>query len=277
VTETYRYPPERQPPEHRELDERGSLVLTGHDPAAGVIARNPDGTETLRPPSRLASYPTPLAVSRPERDISSDLVMRLAVHGLLMGLVCYQVDHAALLSGAPAGVRPFALQRVHLSWPRPSEEPEPAPSVLIVVEDDVTYSDRQRHPYMIDGSRGRWAPNTVLRKVARATGQVQIQAWCANIEQQEALRSAIERAFLAEPSEDLISRRIVVPQYFDQQARLTLMRIGSATSDEMVRENRWPLVATVQVEIDRVILMQTPPTMESLVGSDVGGEVTITT
>jgi hypothetical protein len=278
MAESYRYPPEKQPARILDIDADGRQIQIGPiDTAAGVIARNPDQSETLRNPSRLATYRAPLVRARPDLGCSTGRAMKLAVRQLLETLLPHQIDQRSREEGAPLGVRAFAFSRVFMTWPRPSDEPAPAPSVMLRRAGPVVYSEKLRQPYFVEGTRGRWAPNTVLRKIARGTGRVHIVAWAADTEQHEAIEAAIEDTFLAEPSEDLPGRRIIVPGYFDQQARLTLIDSDDETDESLVRENRWPLVVTVQVEIDRVILVSTPPTAGDLIGGEIGGDVEITT
>lgn len=278
MPETFRYPPEAQPHENLTLDEDGRQVQIATDRGAPVIATSTDGTETLRPSTPLLTYGSPLVPADPARDRSARFLAELAVAKLLQGLVCFQEDAKARVEGLPPGMRAFALETVFQGWPRQTDEPVSLPVVTVVVDGKVSWDESMRGPAYLDESRGRWKPNTVLRRVGSATPRVQVLADCADKEQREAIESAIERLLLVEECEDMFGRRVVLPEYYDQVVRIGLL---DSDDDEItpqeIAAGRWPLRVSVQVEIDRVILVQAPPSMETLFGSDVGPSVVITT
>ena len=274
--ETHRYAPESEPPENLALDEDGRQVVLEHDPGAPVIGTNPDGTETRRPRSLAHRYGSALVPADPARDRSARHVLQHAVARLLQGMVVYQEEAGAVMDGLPAGVRAYCLKSVFEGWPRPQEEPE-VPSAMVVLEGDVTYDETVRRPGYVEETWGRWGAGTVLRRVGSATAKMEIVVWCADKEQRDAIDAAVERQLLADPVEDIYGRRIVLPEYYDQGARIGLLLSSENVTPETVLAGEWPLRVVVQAEIDRVILVKAPPSMATLLGGEVGPTVDITT
>jgi len=253
-------PPESLPPELLTVDEDGAQVVLGEDPTAPGIFENRDGTWSLvQDKGRLPDELTPVD---PVGDLCARRLLELAVARVLLQAEVHQADADKLVKGLPAGARSFFLKRVFLGHPKANETHDPMPSATVMVAGKVQYPN-ETTPTLLEPTWGRWAPGTVLRRIGSANATVEITAWVGDKELRYAIEAAIERAFLAEASEErMAGRRIVLPEYYNTTARMRLLDIEDLADQESVREGRWIVTASVLAEIDRVILVSGPPAMD---------------
>lgn len=261
-----RIPPDSEPEDQLSIDEEGRQVVLEHDPAAAAIFFGADQTYSLGP--QHPRYPAPLVRVDPIGDLPARRVLELAGMRLLEHAVVWQADAAKLLTDLPPGSRSFTIRRVFGGLPKPSEKPDPMPSATVRVAGKVEYPN-DRPPSFVEETWGRFAPGTVLRRIGSAVGRLEITTWVGDKELRYAIEAAIEDQFLVEKEEDLAGRRIAIPEYYDRTCRMRLLDIDDLTGPEEARAGRWIIVASVQAEIDRVILVEAPPGFDPRVDVEV--------
>jgi virulence-associated protein VagC len=252
-----RIPPESLPENQLTIDEEGYQVVLEPDPRAAAIYENSDRTFSLAP----QDLRSPVSFDRadPLADLPARRVLELAGARLLLHATIWQVDAAKLVEGLPPDSRSFNLRRVFLGFPKPSEQPDPMPSATVRVAGKVEYPN-DREPAFIEETLGTFSAGTVLRRIGSAVGKLEVTVWCGDKELRYAIEAAIEDQFLAERDEERASgRRVLLPEYYNRTCRLRLLDIDDLTGPDEARKGRWIIAATVQAEIDRVILVQAPP------------------
>lgn len=223
-----------------------------------------DGTRQLRDSS----------FGRMLERLASSLPVVSGVHGWVdeytaaqLGLVLVvntvrwrSVDLLALASGRVERSKDLEVQRVYLDYPDADATDPPTPFAVVTEAADGTYE-----PYtamvsvgVLEDTLHRWGFNTVLRLHGRAMFEFAVQVFTSHKDDRAGLRKRLVEVFVTEPDSDATGRRIVLPFYFDQPVRYTLVSVSYPDDGEMAQANRWPLIVRLRAELQHVTLVEAP-------------------
>lgn len=147
----------------------------------------------------------------------------------------------------------FRLEVVHEEWPESFENLD-YPSASIVAPDTPT-GEHALAPTMLEETFELYGKGTVLWKTGELELSFQVDFWCSNEPDREAIAAGLEEAF--NPTE----RRsgIMVqgsPDYFDRSVRLTFTRRHRADDGQSSYQGEHRLSTTIVADVDVVQLRQ---------------------
>lgn len=257
-----RRPADTLPEDRRSYDEKNRKVISS-DPGVtttAVITSGADDVPTLVPaPRRAIESVVEFVPADRARDLDALTAMEIGLGLLLQGIIFTRHDLQALMDNNDLQSDDFRLERVIYDWPRQEEDVEPLPSALIHAPGERTYGHQNMgNADLLEETVHVFGRNTVLRKLASVTTELEVTVWSAHKEERRAIVAGLERSLLAEPGDGRSARRVVVEHYFDRVARYDLKTIAYADTAASAQSNRWVLQARIAAEIDRVVLVPTP-------------------
>jgi len=217
-----------------------------------AVRRLPDDTEQYVPanPQQRAyleydhsHFPSQL----PQKAIDSFLALQIGLWQILAPLPIYSINTEALLRGVHE-YREYQLERIFFDWAEMKNSRVPNNSVCILGAGPTTYSYPGRETFLVDESRDKFCPGTILQVSHTAEVDMDVIAWLNNKDDRGGLRRALEDAF-AEPLDDRAGRRVIIPQYWGQPARYSLQEVQYVDDTDTAKDNSWPLVARFRCDI----------------------------
>jgi len=218
------------------------------------VTQNPDETSSMLMPAddRLSRVTPPDVDAQPQQIINALFAAQIAVHDILAGLVVHVGDYEALISKKPGStpVRAFSLERITIDHPKSEDEFKPL--CAMIMEDADQQFDEEHNVGMV---KEDYSEKFSLLRLSHVTCHLLVEAWFVHKEERRAFRTAIQRALLKEPLTERSDRLVVVPQYFGQQCRLTLVRARFPESPEAAQGNRWTLQLSIDATLDELELV----------------------
>lgn len=156
------------------------------------------------------------------------------------------------------------LAKVRLEWPDWDGPDIPVDSALVNAGGEAQWDPARRQAYLIDGTEGVYGEGTILRYLGEYQVPISVFAWFAHRDIRRGFEARFCAMLAANRVDDVFCRRVLVPAYFDQEARIQLG--GSSRPDDAASaaSNRWPLEVQMSVEVAQVELIRTPARTKSV-------------
>ncbi len=185
--------------------------------------------------------------------------------------------------GKDAPDRTFALQAIHMKWPDAGKALEyPAASI---VEQTDTFHEALFVPFPLEDTLGVYdcmvvatpdpqLPRTVLWKTAEASVEFQLDFWCSNDPDRQAIEAQL--GYLFNPGQERTGVLLGGhPRYYAREVRATLLSHRQIDIEDSVYPNERRLQCAVRCEVDVVdlrlaVLLSPEATVEVTDPSDPG-------
>lgn len=226
--------------------------------ATAAIVEGPDGVER-----RLPNPPGPHIMGADSRvtggdsKIDSGSALQIGMYRLLFGLTAHRLDLQDMIDKKVVKSDAFRFVKIMFDWPRQEDEIE-FPSALITFPDDQVFKYQHFNSVVLDDTLDVFGEGTVLKRTSTLSTPMLVVVWSDHKEERRGIRAAMEDALMDEALDELIGRRVSIPEYYDRTARFTFRNIAYSDGDESAQRNQWILVATFDAEIDVVKLITTP-------------------
>lgn len=167
-------------------------------------------------------------------------------------IAAYLRAQTFVIWGAEAADTPFQLTEVREEWPEGSTTLD-YPSASLI---DVTPTVLEAHnfvPTPLEDTLDVFAAGSVLWKIAEVSKLLQLDVFCANIPEREAVAARLPGLFA--PGED--ASRVVLaghPQFYCQPVRCSLEEYQRLDEPQRVYESERRLMARIRADIDVVEL-----------------------
>lgn len=249
------------------LEDR--LAYVAEQAAAGDRVQqlvSPNPINTYADPIASLSWPdgAPGLVTLHPRDAAM-----LAVASLLRTMKWNSRELGELVKDPerPPVLTQYKLEKVRLEWPDWDSPDIPVDTALVNAGEAATWEPASRQPYHVEGTLGVFdrlagieceRPATVLRYLGEYQVPVRVFAWFANRDIRRGFEARLCSMLAASRIDDVFSRRVIVPQYFDQEARIQLGESTRPDDAASAAANRWPLEVAMTVEVAQVELVLAP-------------------
>lgn len=170
----------------------------------------------------------------------------------LDALRAYLTEVDVALPGQPGTFR-VPAERIHAEWPAEGTIPK-LPAV-----GPVGFAPAKREPpwlggpQLLDDTLDRFALCSALAWVGAHAERVNLEVWCRNVPERDAVDKAFTDAFRA--SELRGSLLLPMPDYFDRVARFTLIESTTIDEPEAVATARRRLLLAVDLWAPEVVLV----------------------
>lgn len=253
------------PEEGRGFDAQGRVIQVGPVGAESVIVRQLDGTEQIVPTRQdVAAYILPLPVILPAQHLDALAVAQIAVFRVLSGSVYHGLDLAQFVDNGGVDSREFKLSTVFFDHPAQEQEAQPQITCTLHQGGFLPYDNPGLNTVILEETIDVFLKGTALRRTGTARVPILAEFRTSHNEERRGIRAGLERAFLTEPSDDREGRRVVVKEYFDQEARIQYKGQDQEDDSETAQSNRRLLAARFEVTLDTVQLVGTPELIESV-------------
>lgn len=154
--------------------------------------------------------------------------------------------------GDEAPDREFSFTSVESVWPEPSQ-PLAVPIAVVLDPSEGKQSAWSLTPSPLEETRDVFAPGTVLWKTAELVADLQLDVWCGNEPEREAVAARLPSLF--SPGEDQFGVFVEgPPTYFSQPVRLTLMSMQRMDTEGSIYPRERRLMCSIRAEVAEVHL-----------------------
>ncbi len=234
------------------------------DRSAQLVSPNPINTYAAPLPSLSWPDDSPGLITLHPRDAAM-----LAVASLLATMRWNSRDLGQLVGDPtkPPVITQHKLDKVRLEWPDWDAADIPVDSALVNAGGSAPWDPAERHPRLIPSTLGVFdhlaglssdKPLTVLRYIGEYQVPVSVFAWFAHRDIRRGFEARLCAMMAASRIDDVFSRRVIVPQYFDREARISLGESLRPDDAASAAANRWPLEVQLSVELEHVELVLAP-------------------
>jgi hypothetical protein len=234
-----------------------------------------DRVQQLASPNPINTYDEPIAsLSWPDDSPGfvtlhpRDAAM-LAVASLLRTMKWHSRELGELVKdpARPPVLMQHKMAEVRLEWPDWDSPEIPVDKAVVSAAGPAQWDPASRQPYLIDETLGVFdhlaglssdRPMTVLRYLGEYQIPITVFAWFAHRDHRRGFEARLCAMLAASRIDDVFSRRVVVPQYFDQEARISLGESSRPDDAASAAANRWPIEVSMTIEVAQVELVLAP-------------------
>jgi len=267
--------PESVPECDRTFTSDGELLVpaggdfTEIDSADGIVHRLDSGFRS----------PVPMTPVSPHEGMDVVSALQIGLANLLYSADFYYFDLQDLMESRRPRFHPFRIDDVFFDWPRHEDDrvedarEKPKMNALILLDEDSPY-DADVNPEVLEDTRDVYGHGTVLRRLASFQCTLAVVMYSVHKDERRGVRKWIEENLLAEPSEDIPGRRVVISEYYNRVARYRLRSLGYRDEHDSARSNQWSTVCRIEAEIDKVVRVPYVEMKHPGFGLDVRANVT---
>ncbi|MCP4303038.1 MAG: hypothetical protein GY783_20840 [Gammaproteobacteria bacterium] len=222
---------------------------------------NPDGTAVPVDIDSIGSktnspVQVPLAASTYVDDFTA---LQLGMWMILNALEFTTIDRLALVTSGRIESNTRNFTRIFLDWPEAEDGAVPRPSATIHAPQgqEMTLAGPVFGDTLIDETQDVYAPGTVLKSLYALETDLVVSMIMANTDDRAGVRKGIINAF-SEPGDQRSGRRVLVPWYFEREARYTLQSIAYDDDAQNAQANIFPMTARFKADIEVVSLVESP-------------------
>lgn len=248
----------RRPPDTIPFDQQAGVIVPN-----GLIEEGADGVEKRRgEPVNSQTYLGAIEPTNLARHLDVTAVMQIGIFKILDKTIMHRHNMEELVLNDSLESSSFAWNRICFDMPRIGEQELPLPMAVILTESKCVYDHSDFQSTLLEDTIDAYGENTVLRRTSNAKQTLTIHALSAHHEERRAIKKMFETTFLAEPNDDEVGRKVVIPQYYDRTVRISFVDCDYPETAPGTHANKHEVVATFECTCDVVLLVKRPGLIE---------------